>query len=49
MLTVTFKPEALGALVFDALHDKDRGGPRFRTYPIPAVTRATIGQCVGQW
>jgi len=47
--TVCFKPEALGALVFAALHDKDRKGPRFRTYPIPAVTRATIGECVGQW
>ncbi len=46
--TVCFKPEALGALVFAALHDK-RSGPRFRTYPIPAVTRATIGECVGQW
>lgn len=46
--TVCFKPEALGALVFAALHDK-QGGPRFRTYPIPAVTRATIGECVGQW
>ena len=47
--TVCFKPEALGALVFAALHDKQSGGPRFRTYPIPAVTRATVGECVGQW
>ncbi|HEX7852048.1 MAG TPA: sugar ABC transporter substrate-binding protein, partial [Sphingomonas sp.] len=47
--TVCFKPEALGALAFAALHDKPSGGPRFRTYPIPAVTRATIGDCVGQW
>jgi ribose transport system substrate-binding protein len=46
--TVCFKPEALGALVFEALHAK-AGGPRFRTYPIPAVTRATVEQCVGQW
>ncbi|MDF0488408.1 sugar ABC transporter substrate-binding protein [Sphingomonas sp. H39-1-10] len=45
--TVCFKPEALGALAFAALRG-DRG-PRFRTYPIPAVTRATVGECVGQW
>lgn len=46
-----FKPEApLGALVFEALHEKPgTGAPRFRTYPIPAVTRATVDQCVGQW
>ena len=47
--TVCFKPEALGALAFAALHDKQSGGSRFRTYPIPAVTRATVGECVGQW
>jgi len=47
--TVCFKPEALGALAFAALHDSNGDTPRFRTYPIPAVTRATIGQCVGQW
>ena len=50
--TVCFKPEALGALAFEALHQAASGmsgGPRFRTYPIPAVTRATVGQCVGQW
>ncbi|MBC9031988.1 sugar ABC transporter substrate-binding protein [Sphingomonas sp. JC676] len=46
--TVCFKPEALGALAFEALHQKT-AGPRFRTYPIPAVTRATVGECVGQW
>ena len=47
--TVCFKPEALGALAFAALHDRNGDTPRFRTYPIPAVTRATIGECVGQW
>jgi ribose transport system substrate-binding protein len=47
--TVCFKPEALGALAFAALHDKQSGSSRFRTYPIPAVTRATVGECVGQW
>ncbi|PAL21742.1 sugar ABC transporter substrate-binding protein [Sphingopyxis sp. GW247-27LB] len=48
--TVCFKPEALGALAFEALHEGAGGkGARFRTYPIPAVTRATVGQCVGQW
>lgn len=47
--TVCFKPEALGALAFQALHDPQTGGPRFRTYPIPAVTRANVGECVGQW
>ncbi|UIJ45221.1 sugar ABC transporter substrate-binding protein [Sphingomonas cannabina] len=47
--TVCFKPEALGALAFQALHDPQAGGPRFRTYPIPAVTRANVGECVGQW
>jgi ribose transport system substrate-binding protein len=45
--TVCFKPEALGALVFQALSGAP--GPRFRTYPIPAVTRATVNACVGQW
>jgi ribose transport system substrate-binding protein len=47
--TVCFKPEALGALAFEALHARAQGAPRFRTYPIPAVTRATVGECVGQW
>ena len=51
--TVCFKPEALGAIAFAALRDganPDPGdGGRFRTYPIPAVTRATVSQCVGQW
>lgn len=45
--TVCFKPEALGALAFAALNQP--GGARFRTYPIPAVTRATVDRCVGQW
>jgi ribose transport system substrate-binding protein len=45
--TVCFKPEALGALAFQALASPS--GDRFRTYPIPAVTRATVQQCVGQW
>ncbi|WP_347304676.1 sugar ABC transporter substrate-binding protein (plasmid) [Croceibacterium sp. TMG7-5b_MA50] len=51
--TVCFKPEALGALAFAALHEaagkRPTGGQRFRTYPIPAVTRANVAQCVGQW
>lgn len=50
--TVCFKPEALGALAFAALHEAARGetgGPRFRTYPIPAVTRVNVDDCVGQW
>lgn len=47
--TVCFKPEALGALAFEALHSRATGQPRFRTYPIPAVTRETVGECVGQW
>jgi ribose transport system substrate-binding protein len=46
--TVCFKPEALGALAFAALH-RPNEGPRFRTYAIPAVTRATVDSCVGQW
>ena len=45
--TVCFKPEALGALAFRALAGEK--GPRFRTYPIPAVTRANVAECVGQW
>ena len=45
--TVCFKPEALGALAFRALAGE--AGPRFRTYPIPAVTRANVTECVGQW
>jgi ribose transport system substrate-binding protein len=48
--TVCFKPEALGALAFEALrHPPAAGSPRFLTYPIPAVTRATASQCIGQW
>lgn len=50
--TVCFKPEALGTLAFEALHEAaegDTSGPRFRTYPIPAVTRANVDECVGQW
>jgi ribose transport system substrate-binding protein len=51
--TVCFKPEALGALAFEALRARVEGGDRrerrFLTYPLPAVTRATVGQCVGQW
>ncbi len=46
--TVCFKPEALGAQVFAALHRPGEGA-RFRTYPMPAVTRATVDRCVGQW
>src|SRR3546814_19341600 len=46
--TVCFKPEALGALAFEALHTPQEG-PRFRTYPIPAVTPATVGSCGGPW
>jgi ribose transport system substrate-binding protein len=49
--TVCFKPEALGALAFEALHGagKKADGSRFLTYPIPAVTRANVDECVGQW
>ncbi|MBW4331771.1 sugar ABC transporter substrate-binding protein [Stakelama sp. CBK3Z-3] len=48
--TVCFKPEALGALAFEALHDKTTTAQgRFLTYPIPAVTRANVAKCVGQW
>lgn len=45
--TVCFKPEALGALAFKALAGE--AGPRFRSYPIPAVTQANVSECVGQW
>ncbi len=48
--TVCFKPEALGALALQALRRPPAAGePRFLTYPIPAVTRANAGECVGQW
>jgi ribose transport system substrate-binding protein len=50
--TVCFKPEALGALAFEALHAAASGkqsATRFLTYPIPAVTRSNVDQCVGQW
>jgi ribose transport system substrate-binding protein len=50
--TVCFKPEALGALAFGVLHDVSTGKPHkaeFLTYPIPAVTRANVDECVGQW
>ncbi len=54
--TVCFKPEALGALAFEALHRaashpaaSTQPDDRFLTYPIPAVTRANVDACVGQW
>ncbi|WP_311270640.1 sugar ABC transporter substrate-binding protein [Sphingobium sp. WCS2017Hpa-17] len=50
--TVCFKPEALGALAFEALRRAAHGekaDERFLTYPIPAVTRANVDACVGQW
>jgi len=50
--TVCFRPEALGALAFQTLHRAAHGRPdhaAFRTYPIPAVSRDTVSQCVGQW
>ncbi|AJP74014.1 sugar ABC transporter substrate-binding protein [Sphingomonas hengshuiensis] len=51
--TVCFKPEALGALAFEALRARAEGGDprerRFLTYPLPAVTAASVGQCEGQW
>ncbi|KPF56419.1 sugar ABC transporter substrate-binding protein [Novosphingobium sp. AAP1] len=48
--TVCFQPEALGALAFRALaHPPAPGTPRFLTYPIPAVTRASAQRCTGQW
>ena len=51
--TVCYKPEALGALTFEALyraavgHDPRRGA--FVSYRTPGVTGATVSQCVGQW
>lgn len=48
--TVCFKPEALGALAFEALHDPSATAQgRFLSYPIPMVTRANVADCVGQW
>ncbi|NMN04903.1 MULTISPECIES: sugar ABC transporter substrate-binding protein [unclassified Novosphingobium] len=48
--TVCFQPEALGALAFAAMQRPPAPGtPRFRTYPIHAVTRATASDCTGQW
>jgi ribose transport system substrate-binding protein len=51
--TVCFKPEALGDLAFNVLHDVASGRrphhAEFLTYPIPAVTRANVDECVGQW
>lgn len=51
--TVCYKPEALGALAFEALYDQATGRrvrqAAFLSYPTPGVTRDTIGQCVGQW
>jgi ribose transport system substrate-binding protein len=51
--TVCYKPEALGALAFQALQDQVSGRARrraaFLSYPTPGVTRDDVGQCVGQW
>jgi ribose transport system substrate-binding protein len=50
--TVCFRPEALGALAFETLRRSaagDRSRAAFKTYPIPAVSRASVSQCVGQW
>ncbi|MEH3158119.1 MAG: sugar ABC transporter substrate-binding protein [Sphingomonas taxi] len=46
--TVCFKPEALGALAFQALRTPRPEG-RFLTYPLPAITAASASACVGQW
>src|SRR3546814_18409488 len=46
--TVCFKPAALGALAFEALHTP-HAGPRFPTHPIPHVTRTPLDACAGQW
>jgi ribose transport system substrate-binding protein len=51
--TVCYKPEALGALAFQTLYEQVTGKQTrraaFRSYATPGVTRATIGECVGQW
>jgi ribose transport system substrate-binding protein len=51
--TVCYKPEELGALAFAALYDDVTGRKPlhggFITYHTPGVTRADIGQCIGQW
>jgi ribose transport system substrate-binding protein len=51
--TVCYKPEDLGALAFDTLYEHVSGRKpmhgAFITYRTPGVTRADVGQCVGQW
>jgi ribose transport system substrate-binding protein len=51
--TVCYKPQELGALAFAALYDDVTGRKPlhggFITYRTPGVTRADIGQCIGQW
>ena len=51
--TVCYKPEELGALAFSTLYNDVTGvkplHAAFITYHTPAVTRADIAQCVGQW
>ncbi len=51
--TVCYKPEEIGKLSFDVLHDVVTGTKahkaEFITYPTPGVSKDTIDDCVGQW
>jgi ribose transport system substrate-binding protein len=50
--TVCYKPEAIGALAFQALYANATGRKTraaFVTYDTPGVTRANVSACVGQW
>lgn len=50
--TVCYKPEEIGRISFQVLHDVVNGTPHdadFVTYPTPGVSIENVDDCVGQW
>lgn len=50
--TVCYKPEEIGRISFQVLHDVASGTERkaeFLTYPTPGVSIDNVDDCVGQW
>lgn len=50
--TVCYKPEEIGRISFQILHDVANGTPHdaeFITYPTPGVSIDNVDECVGQW
>lgn len=50
--TVCYKPEEIGRISFQVLHDVNNGKPHsaeFITYVTPGVSIDNVDDCVGQW